>query len=100
MIFIVTIIHNNFGTVFKTILRSLLVSFMFQIAKTSLSVCQSITIYLLAAFLIIIIVVVGFIERKINTNPLSPRRESPVIGMGRHLKSARQGITKVGGMPA
>ena len=30
---------------------------------------------------------------------LGPRRESPGTGMGRHLKSARQGITKVGGMP-
>ena len=28
---------------------------------------------------------------------LGPRRESPGTGMGRHLKSARQGITKVGG---
>ena len=28
---------------------------------------------------------------------LCPRRESPGTGMGRHLKSARQGITKVGG---
>ena len=47
--------------------------------------------------------IVGFIERKIDTNPLmrlSPRRESPRTGRGRHLKSARQGITKVGGMPA
>ena len=26
---------------------------------------------------------------------LCPRRESPGTGMGRHLKSARQGITKV-----
>ena len=43
---------------------------------------------------------VGFIERKIDTNPLmrlSPRRESPGTDMGQHLKSARQGITKMGG---
>ena len=47
--------------------------------------------------------IIGFIEHKIDTNPLmrlSPRRESPGTGMGRHLKSARQGITKVVGMPA
>ena len=40
----------------------------------------------------LIIIVVGFIERKIDTNPLmrlSPRRESPGTDMGRHLKSAR-----------
>ena len=46
-----------------------------------------------------IIIILGFIERKINTNPLmclSPRRESPGTRMGRHLKSAHQGITKVG----
>ena len=52
---------------------------------------------------IIIIIIVRFIERKIDTNPLmrlGPRRESPETGMGQHLKSARQGITKVGGMPA
>ena len=51
----------------------------------------------------IIIIIVGFIECKIDTNPLmrlSPRRESPGTGMGRHLKSARQDIIKVGGMPA
>ena len=50
-----------------------------------------------------IIIIVGFIERKIDTNPLmrlSPRRNSPGTGMGQHPKSARQGITKVGGMPA
>ena len=50
-----------------------------------------------------IIIIVGFIKRKIDTNPLmrlSPRRESPGTGMGRHLKSARQGITKAGNMPA
>ena len=50
---------------------------------------------------IIIIIRVGFIERKIDTNPLmrlSPRRESPETDMGRHLKSASQGITKVGGI--
>ena len=44
-----------------------------------------------------------FIWHKINTNPLMhlcPRRESPGTGLGRHPKSARQGITKVGGMPA
>ena len=47
--------------------------------------------------------IVGFIERKIDTNPrirLSPRRESPGTDMGRHLKSAHRGKTKVGGMPA
>ena len=51
----------------------------------------------------LIIIIIGFIWRKIDTNPLmrlSPRRESPGTSMGRHLKSARQGITKVGGMPA
>ena len=59
-----------------------------------------ISIYAVCCFIIII---VGFIERKIDTNPLmrlSPRRQSPGTGMGRHLKSARQGVTKVGGMPA
>ena len=48
-------------------------------------------------------IIVGFTERKIDTNPLmhlSPRRESPGTGMGRHLKIARQGITKVQGMLA
>ena len=48
-------------------------------------------------------IIVGFIERKIDTNPLmclSSRKESPGTDMGRHLKSARQGITKVEGMPA
>ena len=52
---------------------------------------------------LIIITIVGFIERKMDTNPLMslrPRRESQGTDMGRHLKSARQGITKVGGMPA
>ena len=58
----------------------------------------------------IIIIIVGFVSilRYINTTIiiiiiimlLSPRRESPGTGMGRHLKSARQGITKVVGMPA
>ena len=51
----------------------------------------------------IIIIIVGFIQRKIDTNPLmrlSPRRESPGTGMGRHLKIPHQSITKVGGMPA
>ena len=55
-----------------------------------------------AAFDTIIIIIIGFIERKVDTNPLmrlSPRRESPGTDMGRHVKSARQGITKVGGMP-
>ena len=50
----------------------------------------------------IIIIIIGFIERKIDTNPLmclSPRNESPGTGMGRHLKSTHKGITKVGGMP-
>ena len=44
----------------------------------------------------------GFVEPKIDTNPpmsLSPRRESPGTNMGRYPKSARQGITKVEGMP-
>ena len=53
--------------------------------------------------LLILIIIVGFIEHKIDTNPLmclSPRRDSPETDMGRHLKSTRQGITKVGGMPA
>ena len=61
--------------------------------------------------IIIIIIIVGFVSilRYINTTiiiiiiiimRLSPRRESPGTGMGRHLKSARQGITKVVGMPA
>ena len=48
---------------------------------------------------LIIIIIVRFIERKIDTNPLmhlSPRRESPGTDMGRQLKSSRQGITKVG----
>ena len=38
-----------------------------------------------------------------DTNPLMrlrPRREIPGTDMGQYLKSARQGITKVGGMPA
>ena len=52
----------------------------------------------------IIIIIVGFIERKIiDTNPLmhfSPRKNSPGTDMGQHPKSACQGITKVGGMPA
>ena len=42
-------------------------------------------------------------QRKIDKNPLmrlSPRRESPGTDTGRDQKSARQGITKVGGMPA
>ena len=46
-----------------------------------------------------IMIIVIFIERKIDTNPLmhlGPRRESPGTGMGQHLKSACQGITKVG----
>ena len=50
----------------------------------------------------IIIIIVGFIERKIDTNPvmrLSPRRESPGTGMGQHLKSVHQGIAKMRGMP-
>ena len=54
-------------------------------------------------FKILHYIIVGFIERKIDTNSLmrlSPRRECPGTGMGRHLRSARQGITKVGGMPA
>ena len=49
------------------------------------------------------VIIVGFIECKIDTNPLmclSPRRESLRTGMGQHLKSASQGITKVGGLPA
>ena len=46
-----------------------------------------------------IIIIVGFIERKIDTNPrmrLNPRRERRGTDMGRHLKSTRQGITNVG----
>ena len=46
----------------------------------------------------IMIIIVEFIEHKIDTNPLmglSPRRESPGTDMGRYLKRARQGITKV-----
>ena len=42
-------------------------------------------------------------EPKVDTYPLmrlSPRRESPGTGMGGHLKSADQGITKVEGMLA
>ena len=56
--------------------------------------------HLYVFYVTLIIIIVGFIERKIDTNPLmrlSPRRESPGTGMGRHLKSARQGITKRGG---
>ena len=56
-----------------------------------------------AHIIIIIIIIVGFIEHKLDTNPLmhlSPRRESPGTGMGGHLKSTRQGVTKVGVMPA
>ena len=48
----------------------------------------------------IIIIIVGFIQRKIDTNPLmrlSPRMENPGTDMGRHLKNARQGINKGGG---
>ena len=43
--------------------------------------------------IMIIIIIVGFIQRKIDTSPLmrlGPRRESPGTGMGRHLKSAKQ----------
>ena len=44
------------------------------------------------------IIIVEFIERKYDTNPLMcPRRESPGTDIGRHLKSVRQGITKGGG---
>ena len=49
---------------------------------------------------LIIIIIVQFIEFKNDTNRLmhlSPRRECPGTGMGRHLKSTRLGITKVGG---
>ena len=62
--------------------------------------CGTVQVSLLK--LIIIIIIVGIIEHKIDTNPLmclSPRRESPGTDMGQHLKSACQGITKVGGMP-
>ena len=48
------------------------------------------------------IIIVEFIEHKIHTNPLmglSPRRENPGTDMGRYLKRARRGITKVEGMP-
>ena len=40
----------------------------------------------------IIKIIVGFIESKIDTNPLmrlSPRRQGPATGMGQHQKSAR-----------
>ena len=43
----------------------------------------------LAGLIHIIITIVGFIEHKIDTNPLmrlSPRRESPGTDMGQHLK--------------
>ena len=53
--------------------------------------------------IVIIIIIVGFVERKIDTNHLmhlSPRRESPGTGMDRHLKRACQGMTKVGGLLA
>ena len=43
--------------------------------------------------------IVGFTECKIGTDSLSPRRDSPGTDMGRHLKSAPQGITKEWGMP-
>ena len=46
--------------------------------------------------IIIIVIIVGFIERKIDTNPVSPRRNSPGTDMAQHPKSAHQGITKVG----
>ena len=52
---------------------------------------------------VIVIILVGFIECKIDTNPLmrcSLRRESPGTDMGQHLMKGNQGITKVGGMPA
>ena len=53
------------------------------------------------AIIIVGFIKVGFIECKIDTNPpISPIRESRGTDMGRHLKSTRQGITKVGGMPA
>ena len=51
----------------------------------------------------IIIIIVGFIEHKIDVNPLmhcSPRRDSTGTNIGLYPKSTRQGITKVGGMPA
>ena len=46
-----------------------------------------------------IIIILKFIDSKIDINPLMsliPRRERPGTDMGRHLKSTRQGITKVG----
>ena len=51
-------------------------------------------------YLEVIIIIVGFIECKIDKNHLmrlSPRRNSPGTDMGQPPKSARQGITKVGG---
>ena len=42
----------------------------------------------------IIIIIKGFIERKINTNPLmhlSPRRESPGTDMGQYPKKRQPG---------
>ena len=55
-----------------------------------------------ALIIVIIIIIVGFIQRKIDTNPhmrLSSRRENPGTDMCRHRKSSHQGITKVEGMP-
>ena len=50
--------------------------------------------------LIIIIILEGFIECKIDTNPVmcsSPRKDGPGrTGMGQYLKSTSQGMTKVG----
>ena len=44
----------------------------------------------------LIIITIGFIEVKIDTDPQSPRRDSPGTGMGQYPKSASQGMTKVG----
>ena len=76
-----------------------------QVSITSFSLCSfmlslsSRNISGNGSFIIVIIITVGFIERKTDTNPLmhlSPRRESPGTDMGQHLKSAHQGKTKVG----
>ena len=68
---------------------------------SSLDVTRHLCVGILFFFLKII--QVGFIEHKIDTNPLmrlSPRRDFPGTDMGQHSNSARQGITKAEGMPA
>ena len=47
--------------------------------------------------IIIIIIIEGFIDRKIDTNRimhLSPRKDIPGTDMGQYLKSTSQGMTK------